>query len=196
MQQELLINRNLPIITTAIDSHIPDRVETCEGTTHARTTPTTKQVITDAALSSAHVLRTPGHVNRMGRDDNTPRERNVSGMEKGPVLIGGNTIFPTGGIMGIQEIVIMHGSTGSVEIRDTQKLDTSINRNLAKNGDSKPIFSKAIGRELSHDSSADIYLRCRVEFMRNAMRTEAPDFMHLGILAVNAFDEIRSFGTS
>ena len=150
---------------------ILDRVATCVGTPQAPIISATKEVITYTACSSSRILRNTGHVNRMGRDDNTPRDRNVSGMEKGPVLIRGNTILPTGGIMGIQEIFIMHGSTGSVEIRDTQKLDTSINRNLAKNGDSKSIFCKAIGREMSHDSSADIYLRCRLDFTSNAVGT-------------------------
>ena len=56
LQQKLLINRTLPITTMTIDPRIPDRVATCGGTPHARTMPTTKPVITDAACSSAHVI--------------------------------------------------------------------------------------------------------------------------------------------
>ena len=97
--------------------------------------------------------------------------------------------------MGIQEIISKHGSTGSTEIGDTQKLDISIDESLAKNGDYMPIFSKVIRQELSHDNTDYIYLRCRLDFTSNAVGTEAPDFMHLGIPAINTSDELRSFGT-
>ena len=92
--------------------------------------------------------------------------------------------------MGSQEIVSIHGYTCSVEVADTQTFDTSINGNLAKNGDSTPIFSTVIGQELSHESSADIYSRCRVDFTSNAVRTKAPGFMHLRLPAINALDEL------
>ena len=42
LQQKLIINRILPIITMKIDPRIPDRVATFGGTPHAHTTPTTK----------------------------------------------------------------------------------------------------------------------------------------------------------
>ena len=72
-------------------------------------------------------------------------------------MIGGTTLSPTCGIIGSQEIVSIHGLTHSVEVAAIQKFDTSINGNLAKIGDYMTISSKVIGRELSHDSSADIY---------------------------------------
>ena len=82
-----------------------------------------------------------------------------------------------------------------MEVRDTQIFKTFIDGNLAKNGDSTPIFSKVTGREMFHDSSANISLRCRVDFTSNTFRKESPDLKNLGILAVNASDELRSFGT-
>ena len=165
-----------------IDPRIPDRVATCGGTPHARTMPTTKEFIVDADRISAHILWTTGHVIRTVRDGTTARDGNIaarSPQENGPVLIGGTTIFPTCGIMGSQEILSKHGSTGSVEIGDTQKLDTSVDGNLAKNGDSTPTFSKVIGIKISHDSSTNIYLLCRADFTSNTVETEAPDSMHL-----------------
>ena len=63
---------------------------TCGGTPRALAMPTTKGVIIDTAHSSAHILRTPGHVMRSGRDDNTPRDCDVSvssPRDNGPVLI-------------------------------------------------------------------------------------------------------------
>ena len=175
-----MINRTLPIITTPNDTQIPDSATTCGGTPHAHTKPTTKPVITDAARISAHVLQTPHeHVSRKGRDSTTPQDRNVSGPGKEPVMIGGTTVSPTR--MAIQDIVNPYGSTGSVEVGDTQIFYTFIDVNLAENGDSTPILSKAIGRELSHDSSIDIYLCRRVDFTSNSVGTKSPDFMHLGI---------------
>ena len=109
-----------------------------------------------------------------------------------PIVVGGTTVSPTR--MGIQEFVSPHGPTGSVEFRNTQIFDTSINENLDENGDSTPIFNKVIGRELSHNSSSDIYLRYRAEFTSNAVGTEAPEFVYLGIPDVNASDKFSSFG--
>ena len=42
LQQNLLSNRTLPIITTMIDPRIDDRVATCGGAPHALTTPMVK----------------------------------------------------------------------------------------------------------------------------------------------------------
>ena len=81
----------------------------------------------------------------MGRDSTTPRDGNIAVRSplalNGPVLIGGTTVSPTCGIMGSQEILSKYGSTDG---------------NLAKNGDSTPIFSKIFGRGLYHDSISDI----------------------------------------
>ena len=103
-------------------------------------------------------------------------------------MIGGTTVSPTSGIMGSQDIVSIHGSTGSTEVRDTHKFDASVDGNLAENGDYTPIFRKLIGRELSHNSSSDIYLHCKVDFTRNAVGTKSPDFMQLGPQAINTSD--------
>ena len=80
-------------------------------------------------------------------------------------------------------------------VRDTKIFNTSIDGNLAENGDSTPISSELIGQELSHNSSADIYSHCMVDFMSSSVGTEAPDFVHLGLLAVNSLDELSSFVT-
>ena len=108
------------------------------------------------------------------------------------VLIGcGTNVSPTR--TGIQEIVRPKRPTGSVEVRNTQMFNTSINGNSAKKEDPTPTFSKLIGRELSHDSRVDIYLRCPVNFTHYAVGTESPNFMNLGISSVHTSDELRSF---
>ena len=82
-----------------------------------------------------------------------------------------------------------------MEIGDTQKFDTSIDGYLAEGGDLATIFSKIIGQELSHGSSADIYSRCQMDFTSNAVGTKGKTFVHLGIPAVSALDELNPFGT-
>ena len=85
-------------------------------------------------------------------------------------------------------------STVSDKIGETQKFDTSIDRNLDDDKDSKSIISKVIGRELSHRSSANLYLHYRVDFTSNAVRNEAPHFVDLELLAINTSDEANIFG--
>ena len=197
MQQKLLIDRTLLIIIKKIDPRSLDRAATCVGTPHDLTTPTTKGVILDAVRSSARVLRNPCCVSRTSRDGTTPRDGDVMASpprDNGPVLIGGTTVYPECGTMGGLEILNKHGSTSYVEIRDTQKLDTSIDGNLAEDGDYTTIIRNVIGRELSNDSTTDIYLRCTVEFTSKIVGNKEPNFVHLGLPAFNASDELNPFG--
>ena len=109
-----------------------------------------------------------------------------------PVLIGGGTtVYSTR--TGSQEIITPKGPTGSVEVRNAQPFHTYTNGNSANNGDPTPTFIKVIVRELSDDSSTNIYLRCRLNFMRDAVVTESPNFTNLGLSAVHTSDEIGTF---
>ena len=160
------------------------------------TTPCTAEVITDTARSNARALQTPGHVSRTGRDSSNRGHCDIYARYprlNSPVLIGGTNVSSTR--TGTQEIVIPYVSTGSLKFGDIQIFDTPIHGTLDKDGDYTPIFSKIIGGELSHNSNTDIYSRCRVDFTSNTVRTEAPDFMNLGLPEVNASDELRSFGS-
>ena len=133
LQHKLLINRTLLIITTPIDPLIDNRVATYGASTIKLATPFTTEVITDAACSSAQVLWTHGYVSSTGRDGIIKDHCDIavgSSWMKSPVLIGGTTVSPTSGIMGSHDIVSIHGSTGSVEVRDAQNLNNSIDGNL------------------------------------------------------------------
>ena len=68
------------------------------------------------------------------------------------------------------------------------KLDTFVDEKLPDNVDSASIFSKIIGCELSHSSSADLYLLCCMNFASKAVGTKAPHFVELGIPDVNTLD--------
>ena len=79
--------------------------------------------------------------------------------------------------------------------RNTQKFGASVDINLANDGYSTSIFSKLLGRELPDSISANIYSLCWMDFMSNAVRTEAPNFVDLGLPAVNTLYEFNTFGT-
>ena len=97
------------------------------------------------------------------------------------------------------------GYSGSLEIfnkrqftsprisRNTQECDAYIDGNLAYDKYYTSIFRKVLGRELSDSLSANIYLRCQMDFTSNVVRTEAPNFVNLGFLSANALDELRYF---
>ena len=130
-----------------------------------------------------------------GKDGNTPGECKISVRyppANYPVLIGGINNPPNRGHSGSLQLFNKRQSTVSDKIGDTQKFDTSVDRNLANYGDSTSIFSKDISRKLSHSSSADLYLRCWVDFASNSVRTEAPKFMDVGLPTVNTLNEVTS----
>ena len=135
----------------------------------------------------------------MGRDVNNPG--NTLHAVRYPwsnssVMIGGIGVSPTSGHSGSLQVFNKQQSTVSDKIRDTQKLDTSVNRKLPNYGGSASIFSKVIGCELSHGSSADLHLRCRMDFASNIVGTEAPHFVELGLPAVNTSDQVNIIGTT
>ena len=102
---------------------------------------------------------------------------------------------PTRGRSGSLQVINKRQSTVYEKIRNTQKFDASVDRNLANGGDYTSIFIKVIGHELSHSSRADLYSRCWMDFLGNTVGTEAPHFVNLGIPSVNASDVVNIFST-
>ena len=74
-------------------------------------------------------------------------------------------------------------------------MDNSVDRKFPDDQDYASIFSKVIGRELSHGSSADIYSLYWMDFASNIVQTEESQFMDLGLTAVNTSDEFSIQGT-
>ena len=194
-QQKILINQTLPMIITPIDPQISDEVAAGRGTTHARQTISSKVILTDTVHSGAHVFRNPTDISRMDTDGTIPQDGNTSIRSPrltSPVLIGGGTtVYPTRTVG--KDIIIPKGPTGYVEVRNDQPFHTSVNGNSDENGDTTPTLSKAIRKEESDDPSANIFLRCRMKFTRDAAVTKRPNFMNLGISAVHTSDELSSF---
>ena len=78
MQQTLLSNRTLLIAATTMDPRIDDRIATCAGNPHKLATPTTKEVVNDAAHIITQINRTPRHVSQTGRGISTPGNCNIA----------------------------------------------------------------------------------------------------------------------
>ena len=132
-----------------IDPWIDDRFATCGGTPHALATPTTKEVITDAAHRSAPVLWTPGHVSRTGRDGNTPGNCGVSvrsPWDYGPVMIVGIGVPKIMGQSGNLDVLNKWQSITPSCSRNTRKFEASVDGNLAYDGYSTSIFRKVLGQ--------------------------------------------------
>ena len=192
-------NQTLPIITTTIDPLIRDKVATSGASLHKLATPQTTEVITYAACSSLWIIWTPRYISWPGSDGTAPGDCDISVRSpwtNSPVLIGGNGVPSTRGHSGSLQKFNKRKSTVSEKIRDTQTFDASIDGKLANDGDYTSIFSKVIGRELSHSYSTDLYLRCRTDFASNAVGTKVPNFVDLGLPSVNASDEFNTFGTT
>ena len=103
LQQKLLTNRTLSIITTTMDPWIDVSISTCSGTHNTLATPLMKEVIVDAARSSAQVLWNPRNVIRTGRGGTTPGNTLYYvryPRYNSPVMIGVIGVSPTSGHSG------------------------------------------------------------------------------------------------
>ena len=134
----------------------------------------------------------------MGRGGTTTGKCDIavrSPQDNGPVMIGGISVPPTMEHSGSLKFSNKQQSTSPRVSRNTQKFDASVNENLANDGDYTSIFSNLLVRELSESPSTDIYSCYQTDFTSNAVSTEAPNFVILGIPDVNASYEFNTFGT-
>ena len=78
LQQNLLSDRTLPIITMMIDPWIDNMVTNSGASTINLAMPRMTKVITENARRNSQALQTPGHVVRTGRYGTTPVNCNVT----------------------------------------------------------------------------------------------------------------------
>ena len=192
--QKILINRLIPEIipfVIPLDPRIADGVATSSGMFHAHQTISSKEIVMDTARSGASIFKDLKVVNWRDTEGIIQREgNNVVMVERltNPVMIGaGTSVSPNR--TGMQDIGSPNGSFGSKEVMDAQPLETSINGIYDKHRDPVPTFSKVIFIKLSNESSTNVYLRCRMNLMRDAVLTESPNFRNLGLLSVHTSDE-------
>ena len=82
-------------------------------------------------------------------------------------MIGSPTTYPACGLSGSLQVGKKQQSTSSDKVRNAQKMDTAVDRKLPDDQDFASIFSRVIGRELSHSSINDLYLRCSMNFVND-----------------------------
>ena len=80
--------------------------------------------------------------------------------------------------------------------RYTPKLDAVIDGKFPNDLDSASILSKVIGNKRSDSSRDDLILRCKTNFAGDVVKTQAPQFMYLGLPAINTLNESSVIGTT
>ena len=106
--------------------------------------------------SGAWVNRTLGQLIRTVVDRSAPGGTGLdirSKPDPSPVLILSPTISPDFGLSDSFQVGKKLQSTSLDEVRNAQKLDTTVDRKFPNDRDSASVFSKVIIRELSHGSS-------------------------------------------
>ena len=161
-------------------------------------TPDTKEVVADAACGGAWVNRTPRRVIRTGVDGSTPGDvcNDVSIKHAtSPVLIViVATSSPYGLSMSLQVAKKRQPMSPGLD-SNTQKMDAVVDEKLPDNLDSASIFSKAISHKISNGSRRDLYSGCRMNSVNDPVQTQAPNFMDMGLPAINTFNEIGVLST-
>ena len=103
----------------------------------------------------------------MVRDGSTPCNNGLFVRSKpapSSVMIGSPTIYPNYGLSESMKFGKRQQSNSLNEVRNAQKLDTSVDINFPDDQDYASPFSKVIGCKLSHGSSNDLYSLCRKKF--------------------------------
>ena len=198
LTHKLLINRlipeTIPVAIPPIDQTIAEDDAGSRETLHAHLMILSKEIVTDAARSAAHVFQTPEDIRRNGTDDTTPGDRNTaigSIRLAYPVRIG---VITTGSLRNTrsQDIISPRGSIGPQWSRYSQPLDTSINGVYFEHRDPAPTWSKVIIHKFTEESNADVTSRCWMNLTRDVVLTESPNSVNLGLSSVHTSNELGS----
>ena len=187
-----LVPKIIPCAIRTIYQTITEDVVRIGETSDARQTVLSKEIVTDAACSGAHIFRTPRKKSRTGRDGITPQDRNIvvaTARLTPPIQICHSTTYSPRRNRN-QDIINLIGHVSPQWIRNAKKLKTSIDGCFAEDRGIKPIFSKVVGCNFAFDFSADINLRCGMNFRSNDVLTQNPNFINLGIASVNTTDKL------
>ena len=193
---KLILNRLIPKIIPGtirtIYQIITEDVARIGDTSDARQTVLSKDIVTDAACSGAHIFRTTREESRTGRDGTTPQDRNIviaTASLTSPIQICHSTTYSPSRNRN-QDIINLIGHVSPQWIRNAKKLKTSIDGFFAEDRVNKPIFSKVVGCSFAFDFSANANLRCGMNFRSNDVLTQNPNFITLRIASVNAMDKL------
>ena len=160
--------------------------------------PAVKEIFADATSGNMWTNRTLWQVSRMGVDRTTPgnigHDCGIS-ENSSPDLIGIiGTTDPPCGLNMILEIGNTRQST-SPNIRNPNKLDTSIGRQFTNNMVTPPIFTEILGDKPSDSSSQGLYTFCRMNLAEDPANILAPQFVDLSLSNINTLYKGASIRT-
>ena len=160
--------------------------------------PVTKEVVTDPECGGAWVNNSPGQISYIGVKGSNPGDTGLDVRSKPapfPVMIGLPTISPECGLIRSLQVGRKLQITYPEKLSNAQTLNNVVDGQLPDDQYSASNFSKIIGSELSHGSSDDLYLRCRMNFLSNFVQTLVPQFVDLGLLSITILNESGALGT-
>ena len=112
-----------------------------------------------------------------------------------PVFIGIIGTSKPYGLNFIAKVGDLMQSTSSYLVRQSQKLDSLIDRTFSDNHDATSIFSKILSSKLSDGYSHDIYMRCRMNLTAYSIQILTPKFVNLEISTIDALYKGRGLST-
>ena len=164
--------------------------------------PDLKEIFADATLGNAWKNRTPQKISRTGIDGSIPISNPIrSGMRKYStpdssdssltrINIGTSdtTTAPPCGLSTSPEIGNIRQSA-TPNPRDSDKLDTSIDRYLTNNLIAQPIFTDVLSKKPSNGSSWDLYALTGMHLTTHPINYVTPQFVDFGFSTVDALDK-------
>ena len=167
-----MINLTIPVVIGPINPLITSNVVGVQEMLSLRQTLLPKANVTDAALSCAHILRTPGNINRTERSGATPR--GVNSAKTNSVLSSQSPSFNSTNVspsrFDNQEVISPSHPSIANRGRNAEPFDAPINGPLAKNSHSTSYFSGVIGLESIFGEVADVNARKRMNFASTPRR--------------------------
>ena len=157
-----------------------------------------EEVVVDTACDGAWVNHNRGQIIQTEVDGSTPGNTGLAIMSKtapSPVLIRSPTISPACGLRGSLKFGKKLQFTSPDKVGNAPKLDTVVDGKFPYDRDYASVSSQVIYRELSHGSRDDLCLLFRMNLLSNVVQTEAPQFVDLGLPAINTLNEIGFLGT-
>ena len=150
------------------------------------------KIFADETPGNTWNTRTPQKISTVGVNGNPQGNiGNACGISEtsSPDLVGIIEITaPPCGINIITEIGNKRESA-TPYFRNSNKLDTSIDRQFNNNLVTPPILTEVLGDKLSEISIWDIYTHCRVSLVADTINISSPQFVHFGISTINALDK-------
>ena len=150
--------------------------------------PAAKKIFTNAASGNAWTNRALRQIIRTGVNrttlGNISHDCGISETSS-PALIGiiGTTVRPCGlnMILDIDDI----RQLATPELRNSNKLDTSIDQKFTNNMVAPPIFTEVLVKILYNSSIWDLRTRCWMNLAEYPVNIPAPQFVDLGISTIN-----------